>query len=592
MTHVTRTAARSLHAPYFLFFLVSVTAVSVTAAATVAAITLSTIKTVHGQAAPTTAISLTGSTASGAPPRQDHPCIGAAELAQARQKVADYFANLGGQPFGPTLTPYLVQPVAGQLYTDIFNTNFYDLDSTTGIQDWDCTMISYDGHDGTDIGLRSFAEQAVGVPVFASLPGTVIATHDGEVDDNTCGLACTTLANSVIIDHGNGRVGYYWHLRNGSVSVTPGATVAAGEQIGLVGSSGLSSGPHLHLGTEVNGTFVEPYVGPCNAGTTLWSDQPEIERAFYLFDHGMTPLDLTSHPGLPQSFPRSGEYAVTDGPLTLWILAANMPANPPFTLRVRRPNGTVAGIFTGALNTVPQLFSWHWIQFNVPPEMHTLTGNWRIQLLFGATLWVDSFVEVVNAHGPIYNDAPEPIGVHFEPAVVQKTGPLSCHVDTDVLNDDRDFDIVRYNYVWIVDGLIVRDVTHGGLVDILAQGQLTGASAVTCTVTPWDDVIAGPPSSVTYPFGVTFIRGDCNADGSFNLPDPIYALSVLFNSGNPPTCDDACDANDDGAFNLVDAIAALNAIFGLTPALPAPALCGVDPTDTDALDCVLAPGCP
>ncbi|MEM7165193.1 MAG: M23 family metallopeptidase [Planctomycetota bacterium] len=533
-------------------------------------------------------------TKSGAPARAD-ACISATERANARLQVDAYFAQQsapsGAQPFGPAITPYLLQPIGGQLYQDVFNMNFYDLDATTGLLDWDCTAITYDGHDGVDIGLRSFGQQDAGVPVFAALPGTVIATHDGEVDTNTCGLACTTLGNSVIIDHGNGRVGYYWHLRNGSVAVTPGASVAAGQQIGLVGSSGLSTGPHLHLGTEINGTFVEPYVGLCHPGTSLWLDQPPIDRSFYLFDHGFTPVDLTTHPGSPQTFPRLGEYAVTDGPLTLWFLAANIGVDPPFTLRVRRPNGTVAGIYTGNLSTPAQLFSWHWLAFDVP-EMHTLLGNWRIQLLFGTDLWIDSFVEVVPAHGPVYNDPPNAVTLLFEPAAPVSSDALQCKVGTNVLDDDPDFDIVRYNYVWSVDGVVVRDVTHAALADVLAQGQLVAANSVACTVTPSDGTLTGPSTTVDYNFGSSFQRGDCNADGSNNLSDPIFALTALFNNGPAPTCADACDSNDDGSFNLVDAIVALNALFGIAGALPAPATCGADPTEGDGLDCAEFAACP
>ncbi|MAJ27944.1 hypothetical protein CBD41_00890, partial [bacterium TMED181] len=88
-----------------------------------------------------------------------------------------------------------------------------------------------------------------------------------------------------------------------------------------------------------------------------------------------------------------------------------------------------------------------------------------------------------------------------------------------------------------------------------------------------------------------FIRGDCNADGGFNIADAIFVLAALFSGGPAGTCLDACDANDDGGINIADAIYSLAALFSGGPP-PTPTSCGVDPTDTDPLDCVSFPPCP
>ena len=61
--------------------------------------------------------------------------------------------------------------------------------------------------------------------------------------------------NVVIIDHGQGVVTSYNHLS--AVSVDVGAAVAAGERIGAVGSTGQSTGPHLHWGLVVDGVSVD-----------------------------------------------------------------------------------------------------------------------------------------------------------------------------------------------------------------------------------------------------------------------------------------------------------------------------------------------
>ena len=86
----------------------------------------------------------------------------------------------------------------------------------------------------------------------------------------------------------------------------------------------------------------------------------------------------------------------------------------------------------------------------------------------------------------------------------------------------------------------------------------------------------------------SFLRGDGNGDGRFDISDPITVLLYLFNADRlprPPTCLDAFDANDDGQIDLSDAITELGLLFRGTPRLPEPfAECGVDSTK-DTLLC-------
>ncbi|MDE0960377.1 MAG: hypothetical protein OSB09_06320 [Planctomycetota bacterium] len=93
--------------------------------------------------------------------------------------------------------------------------------------------------------------------------------------------------------------------------------------------------------------------------------------------------------------------------------------------------------------------------------------------------------------------------------------------------------------------------------------------------------------------GTTFQRGDCNADGGYNIADQIFTLAALFSGGPSGDCQDACDQNDDGGINIADAIYGLAALFsgGPTPPAPSPGTCGGDPTDTDSLDCASFPPC-
>lgn len=88
-----------------------------------------------------------------------------------------------------------------------------------------------------------------------------------------------------------------------------------------------------------------------------------------------------------------------------------------------------------------------------------------------------------------------------------------------------------------------------------------------------------------------WVRGDCNADGSFNIGDAVAGLGALFGSNMVP-CDGACDSNDDGSFNLADAVHTLSALFGSGPNPRAPHPdCGADPTP-DGLSCLSFALCP
>lgn len=103
-------------------------------------------------------------------------------------------------------------------------------------------------HPGIDIMVPT------GTPVDASGDGLVVATQTPAQSGG--------YGNFVLVDHGDGIVTAYAHLS--SIAVHPGQTVRAGEVIGLSGSTGYSTGPHLHEEVRDHGRTVNPrdYFGP------------------------------------------------------------------------------------------------------------------------------------------------------------------------------------------------------------------------------------------------------------------------------------------------------------------------------------------
>ena len=93
-----------------------------------------------------------------------------------------------------------------------------------------------------------------GVDMAAPSGSPILAAYDGEV---IAASYSPTMGNYIMIDHGDGLITIYMHAS--SVSVSEGTMVARGEQIGCVGSTGRSTGPHLHFSVRENGSYVSPW---------------------------------------------------------------------------------------------------------------------------------------------------------------------------------------------------------------------------------------------------------------------------------------------------------------------------------------------
>lgn len=93
-----------------------------------------------------------------------------------------------------------------------------------------------------------------GTAVFAARPGIVMAT-EGRFTQSGWNKALLGKANFVRVLHSDGSMASYAHLQANSITVRPGDQVVAGSQIGRVGATGYTTGPHLHFVIQVNRQF-------------------------------------------------------------------------------------------------------------------------------------------------------------------------------------------------------------------------------------------------------------------------------------------------------------------------------------------------
>lgn len=140
----------------------------------------------------------------------------------------------------------------------------------------------YDEHDGSDFILFGGfdAMDAGSMPVLAAADGEVVDAHDGEYDrchaELSGEVSCDGFdkaPNYVTVRHADGVIARYLHLKKDSVAVAVGDVVVRGDALGLIGSSGNSSMPHLHFELQVDEVVVDPYAGPYSQPESWWCDQ-------------------------------------------------------------------------------------------------------------------------------------------------------------------------------------------------------------------------------------------------------------------------------------------------------------------------------
>ena len=280
-----------------------------------------------------------------------------------------------------------IWPVEGAPFTETYISNYVDVDPIDDeASDYTGSNAVYDGHTAWDIGVGNFNEMDLGVQLYAAAAGTVSAVHEGEYDRHTTWGSPTPTANYVKIDHGDGWQTIYWHMRRDSLQVEVGQAVEEGDFIGYMGSSGKSSGAHLHFGVRHHGRTVEPGYDP---ETYFHEPLRYVGDAATVYRSGVTNYSPSSH---TQERPSDVEvFKQISGQKTyVWARFAGLRQSDLMEFVWIKPNGNT--YVTRTHNVTADDSNYLKLFSQTLPTLPDI-GTWKVEFkINGSKLGEDTFV--------------------------------------------------------------------------------------------------------------------------------------------------------------------------------------------------------
>lgn len=291
----------------------------------------------------------------------------------------------------------MVQPIEGVQGKDFIIVNYVDW-RDIGIVDAHCGTKTYDGHQGTDYSLRSFRQMDSAVDILAAAQGVVTFIQDGLFDRETEGNVSKRLGNYIAIRHPNKYYSYYGHLKSGSIMVKVGDTVAQGESLAAVGSSGNSTDAHLHFEVWYDSLYVvDPFSGTCGNANTLFLNQPVYDTFLHVWDYGMhdSVIDINALRERIETISKPFTFQPTAiTPVLFWSHLSGFKKDDVLTIRWISPTQTEWYQYTV---TMEQDW-WYYYYFSYINNTNLAKGNWQAKLeLNGKVIVTQPFLVDDNA---------------------------------------------------------------------------------------------------------------------------------------------------------------------------------------------------
>jgi len=258
------------------------------------------------------------------------------------------------------------------------------------LSDYNCGTRTYDtdagyNHKGMDVFSWPFPWLKMDyddVRIIAAEPGVITGRTDGNFDRN-----CSSDSgdwNAVYVEHVDGSVAWYGHMKKESLTTkTVGQSVQSGEYLGIMGSSGRSTGPHLHLEVydSANG-LIDPSSGSCNTLNvdSWWSSQrPYYEPGINLVaTHDAPPVmdngcGVTETPNFQTTF-QPGQTAY------FAFYLRDQQAGQRIDMRIYQPDGTIWREWSHAMDS-PNHYSvswWYWY-WALPSDPQAGVWRWNVR---------------------------------------------------------------------------------------------------------------------------------------------------------------------------------------------------------------------
>jgi murein DD-endopeptidase MepM/ murein hydrolase activator NlpD len=284
---------------------------------------------------------------------------------------------------------------------------FVDHDPVIGqLLDYEGGDRTYDSgtynHRGTDYFLWPFSWNKVDngeVEVIAAASGVIVTKWHDQPNDHSCSSNNTGFGNSIYLQHADGSMSIYAHMRYGSLTAKGvGDSVALGEYLGTVASSGNSTGPHLHFEVRPSVTtteIIDPYTGSYNPIPSSWQSQPPY------YDSAINKIAAAdAYPDFPTACGQHTDPHLQDdftapGDVQFHVYYRDYRGALPTLFYIYQPDDAIyyTWSFTETTTFVPAAFR-YWI-YEFPADAPT--GTWRLEALYNGQTYATYF----NINAPV-----------------------------------------------------------------------------------------------------------------------------------------------------------------------------------------------